>query len=68
MPFEHLTFTEEQLYERERTDFDSSESTLEKTEMKQAKYCNPRRKGVHIEVRDEVLLETHVLKASRPNP
>lgn len=67
-PFERLTFTEHQLMERKKVEFDiliaEAQSALEKALEKEANYYYLWKKGFKINVGDQVLVETHVANSA----
>lgn len=66
--FKSNSFTNEQLTEREKSNIDTLiaevQQTLEKTQNKQAKYYNLRRKEFHVNIVYKIFGETHVLSST----
>lgn len=70
-PFERISFTENQLSERVKPDFDKliseAHKALEQVHAKQAKCYNLRRKEIKVNNDDKVLVETQVLSILLPH-
>lgn len=71
LTFESISFTENQLSERERSVFNKwiaeAQNEIEQAQTKQAKHFNIRRREVKINEGDKVLAKMHVLRCAAKN-